>query len=80
METVDLEYEGVSMTVIGEYEKAEEEERYSSDLSGYPGCAASFEVQQVLVCGNDITDLIDQVHFAKISEKIFSLGLLDNSN
>jgi hypothetical protein len=60
---------GVDVTVSGYYSPEEPMVRYYSDGSGYPGCAAEFELQSVQVDGTEIINLISDEIFEEIVEK-----------
>jgi hypothetical protein len=73
---ITINYEGINMLVVGDYTKAEEAVMYDKDMSGHPGSSAEFEVQQVLVEGNDITSIISENHFELIAQEV--LRVKDN--
>lgn len=60
---------GVDVTVSGYYSPEEPMVMYYPDGSGYPGCAAEFELQSVQVDGNEIINLISDEIFEEIVEK-----------
>ena len=44
---INIEFKGISLRVVGEYEAGEEAVMYYSDMSGYPGSNSSFDVNEV---------------------------------
>ena len=57
--TVDVNIYDVTLTVSGDYEPEEPRELYDSNMEGYPGAPADFELESVQLEGIDITTLID---------------------
>ena len=55
---INIEFKGIPLRVVGEYEAGEEAVRYYSDMSGHPGSNSSFFVEEVYVEDSDI-DLIE---------------------
>ena len=55
---IDIEFKGISLRVVGEYEAGEEAVMYYSDMSGHPGSNSSFLVEEVYAEDSDI-DLIE---------------------
>lgn len=66
---VSINVGGVDVTVSGYYSPEEPMVMYYPDGSGYPGCAAEFELQSVQVDGNEIINLISDEIFEEIVEK-----------
>lgn len=60
---------GVDVIISGYYSPEEPMVMYYPDGSGYPGCAAEFELQSVQVDGTEIIDLISDEIFEEIVEK-----------
>ena len=60
---------GTDVTVSGYYSPPEAMVMYYSDGSGYPGCAAEFELQSVQIDGTEIINLISDEIFEEIVEK-----------
>ena len=55
---INIEFKGISLRVVGEYEGGEEAVRYYSDMSGYSGSNSSFDVNEVYAEDSDI-DLVE---------------------
>ena len=55
---INIEFKGISLRVVGEYEAGEEAVMYYSDMSGHPGSNSSFLVEEVYVEDSEI-DLIE---------------------
>jgi len=50
-----INYLGVELTVFGNFEPPEEQVKYYSDMSGYPGSPAEFNIEKVMTeSGDDI--------------------------
>jgi hypothetical protein len=69
---VTINYKGIEFDVHGTFAPAEKEVTYYSDGSGYPGCAASFEVEEIMFGGEDfweiLEDKIDEIEDLVLSE------------
>ena len=61
---------GVYIIVSGYYYPDEDAIMYDSNMGGYPGCAAEFELQSVRVNGTEIIDLISDAIYDEIIEKV----------
>lgn len=59
----------VYLDVSGYYSPPEPMVMYYADGSGYPGCAAEFEITSVSLNGTRITDLISDEVYELIIEK-----------
>ena len=59
----------VRLEVSGYYSPAEPMVMYYSDMSGYPGCSAEFEISSVKLEGIVITDLLSDEVYKLIIEK-----------
>ena len=55
---INIEFKGIPIIVVGEYEAGEEAVMYYSDMSGHPGSPSSFDVEEVYVEDSEI-DLIE---------------------
>ena len=55
---INIEFKGIPLRVVGEYEAGEEAVMYYSDMSGYPGSNSSFLVEEVYAEDSDI-DLVE---------------------
>jgi hypothetical protein len=62
--------EGIYLVVNGNYYSEEEPIMYDSNMEGYPGCSAEFELQSALVENTDIVDLISDEIFGKIIQEV----------
>jgi hypothetical protein len=51
---VTIDYMGVELIVIGNYEKAVEAVMYDTDLCGYPGDDATFEADVIYVSDSEV--------------------------
>lgn len=60
---------GTDVTVSGYYSPEEPMVMYDSNMEGYPGCAAEFELQSVQIDGTEIINLISDEIFEEIVEK-----------
>ena len=69
---INIEFKGIPLRVVGEYEAGEEAVRYYSDMSGYPGSNSSFDVNEVYTEDSDIdiVELFSPDDLEVISEKI----------
>ena len=69
---INIEFKGISLRVVGEYEAGEEAVRYYSDMSGYPGSNSSFLVEEVYADDSeiDIFELFSPADLEVLSEKI----------
>lgn len=61
---------GVYLTVSGYYYPGEDAIMYDSNMEGYPGNYAEFELQSVQVDGTEIIDIISDAIFDEIVEKV----------
>ena len=59
----------VRLDVHGYYSPAEPMVMYDSDMSGYPGCSAEFEISSVKLEGIVITELLSDEVYQLIIEK-----------
>lgn len=66
----EVVYDNVTMTVYGEMSTEEPEVRYDSDMSGYPGCSAEFEIEKIEVGGFDVTNILDKDVFEPIKQLV----------
>jgi len=68
---IDLEAEGVPLTVEGYYSPEEPMVMYYTDGSGYPGCSAEFDISAVKLQGTDVDifDLLSENIIEEIEEK-----------
>ena len=55
---INIEFKGISLRVIGEYEAGEERTYYDSDLAGCPGYRGSYYPHTIYAEDSDI-DLIE---------------------
>ena len=61
---------GVYLTVSGTYHPDEDPIMYDSNMEGYPGCGAEFELESVQVDGTEIIDLISNAIYDEIIDKV----------
>ena len=69
---INIEFKGISLRVVGEYEAGEEAVMYYSDMSGYPGSNSSFDVNEVYTEDSeiDIFELFYPADLEVLAEKI----------
>ena len=69
---INIEFKGIPLRVVGEYEAGEEAVMYYSDMSGYPGSPSSFHVEGVYVEDSeiDIFELFSPADLEVLEEKI----------
>ena len=69
---VNIEFKGIPLRVVGEYEAGEEAVRYYSDMSGYPGSNSSFLVEEVYADDSeiDIFELFSPADLEVLEEKV----------
>ena len=69
---INIEFKGVPIIVVGEYEAGEEAVMYYSDMSGYPGSNSSFIVEEVYVEDSeiDIFEFFSPADLEVIAEKV----------
>ena len=69
---INIEFKGIPLRVVGEYEAGEEAVRYYSDMSGYPGSNSSFLVEEVYADDSeiDIFELFSPADLEILEEKI----------
>ena len=68
---IDLEAEGIPLTVEGYYIPGEPMAMYYTDGSGYPGYPAEFDISAVKLQGTDVDifDLLSENIIEEIEEK-----------
>jgi hypothetical protein len=66
---IELNIGGVDITVSGYYSPPEPMVMYDSDMAGYPGCSAEFEIDSIQVNGTDITQLVSDDIYDEVIEK-----------
>ena len=69
---INIEFKGIPLRVVGEYEAGEEAVMYYSDMSGYPGSNSSFDVNEVYAEDSDIdiVELFSPPDLEVLAEKI----------
>ena len=69
---INIEFKGIPLRVVGEYEAGEEAVMYYSDMSGYPGSNSSFDVNEVYAEDSDIDifELFSPADLEVLAEKI----------
>ena len=69
---INIEFKGISLRVVGEYEAGEEAVMYYSDMSGHPGSNSSFDVNEVYAEDSDIDifELFSPADLEILEEKI----------
>lgn len=56
---VTINYKGIEFDVDGAFTPEEKPVMYYSDGSGYPGCAATFEVHEIMFGGEDFWEILE---------------------
>lgn len=69
---ISIEFKGIPLRVVGEYEAGEEAVMYYSDMSGYPGSPSSFDVNEVYAEDSeiDIFEFFSSADLEVITEKV----------
>jgi len=69
---ISIEFKGIPLRVVGEYEAGEEAVMYYSDMSGHPSSPSSFNVEEVYVEDSeiDIFEFFSPDDLEVISEKV----------
>ena len=70
MQEHNITYNGLNLTVTGEYEPEEATVLYYPDGSGHPGTPASFEIKEVFIQEWNITDAIPLLQLEEIETLI----------
>lgn len=68
--TLDVNIYDVTLTVSGDYEPEEPRELYDSNMEGYPGAAAEFDLESVEVEGVNIIELLSDHVIKLIKEQV----------
>ena len=69
---INIEFKGIPLRVVGEYEAGEEAVMYYSDMSGHPGSNSSFLVEEVYAEDSDIDiiELFSPADLEVLAEKV----------
>ena len=69
---INIEFKGIPLRVVGEYEAGEDRELYQFDLGGYPGSLPSFLVEEVYAEDSDIdiVELFSPADLEVLAEKV----------
>lgn len=67
-----ITYRGFDLEIVGYYQPEEPMVMYYKDGSGYPGCSAEFEVNEVLLNGIDIFELLNEEQITEIETLILN--------
>lgn len=69
---INIEFKGIPIIVVGEYEAGEEAVLYHDDLSGHPGSYSSFDINEVYAEDSeiDIFELFSPDDLEIIEEKV----------
>lgn len=51
---VEITYRSIPLRIEGTYEAGEEQVRYYSDMTGYPGSNSSFDVNEIYATDSDV--------------------------
>lgn len=68
MEEVAVEYEGIELVAVGEYDQGYPEQPYHRDGTGDPGESPSFDLHEIYHAGTNISEIIDKDIWAKIEQ------------
>ena len=68
MEEYTINYNGMELTVIGEYVKSEATVWYYPDGSGYPGSPSHFNIDNIFLDGVDVLEDEDIISLSDIEE------------
>jgi hypothetical protein len=69
MKEIELNIGGIDITVSGYYSPEEPMVRYDSNMEGYPGCDADFQLESAQIDGTEIINLISDEIYEEIIEK-----------
>ena len=69
---INIEFKGIPLRAVGEYEAGEEAVMYYSDMSGHPGSNSSFLVEEVYADDSeiDIFEIFSPADLEILEEKI----------
>lgn len=69
---VSIEFKGISLRVVGEYEVGEERTYYDGDLGGHPGGRGSYYPHTIYAEDSDIdiVELFSPVDLEVLAEKV----------
>lgn len=69
---INIEFKGISLRVVGEYEASEERTYYDGDLGGHPGSRSSYYTHTIYAEDSeiDLIDLFSPADLEIIEEKI----------
>ena len=69
---INIEFKGIPLRVVGEYEAGEEAVMYYSDMSGHPGSRGSYYPHTIYAEDSDIDliELFSPADLEVLSEKI----------
>jgi hypothetical protein len=67
---IGIRIQNIYLEVSGTYHPEEPAEMYDSNMEGYPGYPAEFELQSVKVEGIEIIDLISDAIYDEIIDKV----------
>jgi hypothetical protein len=69
---IEIEYLGVPLSIEGTYYPSEAQVMYYSDMSGYPGSPAEFEIIKITVTDSDVDiwELLSQRQIDEITELV----------
>ena len=75
MESYNVEFKGIDLTVGGYYTEGERGRMYYDDMSGIPDSSSSFEIEEVFVI-DSVVNIVEMFSFGDletISEKVIEL-------
>ena len=69
---INIEFKGIPLRVVGEYEAGEEAVMYYSDMSGYPGSRGSYYPHTIYAEDSDIdiVELFSPADLEVLAEKV----------
>lgn len=65
-----IRIQNIYLEVSGYYHPEEPSQMYDSNMEGYPGCGAEFELQSVKVEGIEIIEIISDAVYEEIIDKV----------
>ena len=62
-----IEFKGIELHVVGQYEKAEDRVMYFDNLDGFPGVSASYHLHHIYTSDSDV-DIFELFSAADLEE------------
>jgi hypothetical protein len=70
LDTQEIVYCDIPFTVTGIFHAAEAPDYYNSDGSGYPGCPASFDLDEILINGVNVYEILTNSQIDEITDLV----------